>query len=194
MIKSRFCTPIFTAVLLVVINGINQIDAKEFINEEFNIKFDYPDEWKSLKPEKANFGIDYDKKPIAIFYPDPNPAVEFNFVSLTVYTNMANLDQFEKTIRKELLTDEEAKQDILDIKKYKLNSGVLFVLIDTLYTPILTGVMSQFTAPSDERNYILFHKDNIGYNIAFSMPKEIENKYANNIHTIMNQIQGNITS
>ena len=36
-----------TRFLIVVINGINQIDAKEFINEEFSIKFNYPDEWKS---------------------------------------------------------------------------------------------------------------------------------------------------
>ena len=41
-------------------NLILRIDAKEFINEEFNIKFDYPDAWKSLTSFISNFGIEYD--------------------------------------------------------------------------------------------------------------------------------------
>ena len=187
MIKSRFSTLIFTAVLLFVINGINQIDAKEFINEEFNIKFEYPDEWKSVTLPMSNFGIEYDAIPIAIFYPNPDPAAEFNYVSLTTYTNMVNLDQFEKTIRQELVTPVGLKYDIVDINKHQLDSGVIFVAIHTLY-------ITASGDPLQQRNHILFHKDNIGYEIEYTLPIEIATKYATNIHNIINQIKGNITN
>lgn len=87
---------------------------------------------------------------------------------------MANLDQFEKIIRQKLLTDKEVNHDILDIQRYTLNnSGVPFVYIKTLYTPILEYLQKylKIAAPTVERNYILFHKDNIGYQLMFRFLK-----------------------
>ena len=78
-------------VLIVVINGINQIDAKEFINEEFGIKFDYPDEWEltTANENLSSFHVKYDDILLANFHADPDPNI-FNFVSLTAYTNWCN--------------------------------------------------------------------------------------------------------
>ena len=184
------------SVLLFVIHGINQIDAKEFINDEFDIKFDYPDEWKSdsLTGKKATtFGIEYDETIIAILDIDPKPPI-LNYLILKAYTNMASLDQFEKTIRQKLLTDEEVNHNILDINTYVQNdSGIPFVFIETLYTPIMTGSMAQF-AFTIERDYLLFHKDNIGYEIMYSLTPDLQSKYADNIHNIIKQIKGNMTS
>lgn len=181
------------SVLIVMINGINQIDAKEFINEEFNVKFVYPDEWKSepLTGKKTTtFGIEYDETIIAILDIDPKPPI-LNYLILTAYTNMASLDQFEKTIRQKLLTDEEVNHNILDINTYVQNdSGIPFVFIKTLYTPIMTGSLAQFTS-TIERDYLLFHKDNIGYEIMYSLTPDLQSKYADNIHNIIKQIKGN---
>ena len=65
----RFVNFGFLPVLIVMIYGINQIDAKEFINEEFNIKFEYPDEWKleTYTRQAATFGIEYDQIPVVGF-------------------------------------------------------------------------------------------------------------------------------
>jgi hypothetical protein len=185
------------SVLIVAMNGINQIDAKEFINEEFNIKFEYPDEWKSdslIGKKTTTFGIEYDETIIAILDIDPKPPI-LNYLILTAYTNMASLDQFEKTIRQKFLTDETVNHDILDINTYVQNdSGIPFVFIETLYTPIMTGSLAQFAATTIERDYLLFHKDNIGYEIMYSLTPDLQSKYADNIHNIMNQIKGNMTN
>ena len=87
---------------------------------------------------------------------------------LTAYTNMANLDQFEKTIRQKLLTDEEVNHNILDINTdIQKDSRIPFVYIKTLYTPILKDL--PIVAPTVERAYLLFHKDNIGYEIMYRL-------------------------
>ena len=107
---------------------------------------------------------------------------------------MANLDQFEKTIRQKLLTDEKVKHNILDINTYVQNdTRIPFVFIETLYTPIMTGSLTQFTV-TIERDYLLFHKDNIGYEIMYSLTPDLQSKYADNIHNIIKQIKGNTTN
>jgi len=156
------------------------------------IKFEYPDEWKStpLSRQAATFGIEYDQIPIVSLDVDPKPPI-FNFLMLTAYTNMANLDQFEKTIRQKLLTDETVNHDILDINTYVQNdSRIPFVYIKTLYTPILKDL--PIVAPTVKRDYLLFHKDNTGYEIMFSLTPDLETKYADTLHNIIKQIKGNV--
>lgn len=84
-----FATLALLSILIVMMNGINQIDEKEFINEQFNIKFEYPDEWKTelLIHKTATFEIEYDEISIVSFNIDPEPPI-FNFIILTAYTNI----------------------------------------------------------------------------------------------------------
>ena len=184
------------SVLIVVINGINQIDAKEFINEEFGIKFDYPDEWELTRANEnlSSFHAEYDEILLANFHADPDPNI-FNFVSLAAYTNMTNSDEFLKIIKKELNTNDKANIEILDIKKYNNIRGDSTMSIKTLHTPLLTKSERDFASlPSSSPNeitYILFYEDGTGYKITFSFPLDIAYKYQDDVFSIVPQIRNN---
>ena len=184
------------SLLIVVINGINQIDAKEFINEEFGIKFDYPDEWELTRANEnlSSFHAEYDEILLANFHADPDPNI-FNFVSLAAYTNMTNSDEFLKIIKKELNTNDKANIEILDIKKYNNIRGDSTMSIKTMHTPLLTKSERDFASlPSSSPNeitYILFYEDGTGYKITFSFPLDIAYKYQDDVFSIVPQIRDN---
>lgn len=184
------------SLLIVVINGINQIDAKEFINEEFGIKFDYPDEWELTRANEnfSSFHAEYDEILLANFHADPDPNI-FNFVSLAAYTNMTNSDEFLKIIKKELNTNDKANIEILDIKKYNNIRGDSTMSIKTMHTPLLTKSERDFASlPSSSPNeitYILFYEDATGYKITFSFPLDIAYKYQDDVFSIVPQIRDN---
>ena len=181
------------SLLIVVINGINQIDAKEFINEEFGIKFDYPDEWELIRANEnlSSFHAEYDEIVLANFHADPDPNI-FNFVSLAAYTNMTNSDEFLKIIKKELNTNDKANIEILDIKKYNNIRGDSTMSIKTMHTPLLTKSERDFASSSpNEITYILFYEDGTGYKITFSFPLDIAYKYQDDVFSIVPQIRDN---
>ncbi len=184
------------SLLIVVINGINQIDAKEFINEEFGIKFDYPDEWELTRANEnlSSFHAEYDEIVLANFHADPDPNI-FNFVSLAAYTNMTNSDEFLKIIKKELNTNDKANIEILDIKKYNNIRGDSTMSIKTMHTPLLTKSERDFASlPSSSPNeitYIIFYEDGTGYKITFSFPLDIAYKYQDDVFSIVPQIRNN---
>jgi hypothetical protein len=179
-----------------VINGINQIDAKEFINEEFGIKFDYPDEWELTRANEnlSSFHAEYDEILLANFHADPDPNI-FNFVSLAAYTNMTNSDEFLKIIKKELNTNDKANIEILDIKKYNNIRGDSTMSIKTMHTPLLTKSERDFASlPSSSPNeitYIIFYEDGTGYKITFSFSLDIAYKYQDDVFSIVPQIRDN---
>ena len=183
------------SLLIVVINGINQIDAKEFINEEFGIKFDYPDEWELTRANEnlSSFHAEDDEILLANFHSDPDHNI-FNFVSLEAYTNMTNSDEFLKIIKKELNTNDKANIEILDIKKYNNIRGDSTMSIKTMHTPLLTKSERDFASlPSSpsEITYILFYEDGTGYKITFSFPLDIAYKYQDDVFSIVPQIRDN---
>jgi|SRR5687768_355704 len=183
------------SLLIVVINGINQIDAKEFINEELGIKFDYPDEWEltTANENLSSFHAGYDEILLANFHADPDPNI-FNFVSLAAYTNMTNSDEFLKIIKKELNTNDKANIEILDIKKYNNIRGEPTMSIKTMHTPLLTKSERDFPSlPSspNEITYIIFYEDGTGYKITFSFPLDIAYKYQDDVFSIVPQIRDN---
>ena len=183
------------SLLIVMINGINQIDAKEFINEEFGIKFDYPDEWELTRANEnlSSFHAEYDEIVLANFHADPDPNI-FNFVSLAAYTNMTNSDEFLKIIKKELNTNDKANIEILDIKKYNNIRGEPTMSIKTMHTPLLTKSERDFPSlPSspNEITYIIFYEDGTGYKITFSFPLDIAYKYQDDVFSIVPQIRDN---
>jgi hypothetical protein len=184
------------SLLIVMINGINQIDAKEFINEEFGIKFDYPDEWELTRANEnlSSFHAEYDEIVLANFHADPDPNI-FNFVSLAAYTNMTNSDEFLKIIKKELNTNDKANIEILDIKKYNNIRGDSTMSIKTMHTPLLTKSERDFaslpSSSSNEITYILFYEDGTGYKITFSFPLDIAYKYQDDVFSIVPQIRDN---
>ena len=182
-------------ILIVVINGINQIDAKEFINEEFGIKFDYPDEWELTRANENSslFHTEYDEVLLANFHADPDPNI-FNFVSLAAYTNMTNPDEFLKIIKKELNTNDKTNIEILNMKKYNNMRGESTMSIKTMHTPLLTKSEEDFASlpsSSNEITYILFYDDGTGYKITFSFPLDIAYKYQDDVFSIVTQIRNN---
>ena len=174
---------------------LSNVYAKVYVNEEFGIKFEYPDEWKltTANENLSSFHAEDDEILLANFHADPDPII-FNFVSLAVYANMINPDEFLKIIKKELNTIETANIEILDMKKYNNIRGESTMLIKTMYTPLLTKSERNFASlpPSpNERTYILFYEDGTGYKITYSFPSDIAYKYQDDVLSIVYQIRDN---
>ena len=174
---------------------LSNVYAKVYVNEEFGIKFEYPDEWKltTANENLSSFHAEDDEVLLANFHADPDPII-FNFVSLAVYANMTNPDEFLKLIKKELNTIETANIEILDMKKYNNIRGESTMLIKTMYTPLLTKSERNFASlpPSpNERTYILFYEDGTGYKITYSFPSDIAYKYQDDVLSIVYQIRDN---
>jgi hypothetical protein len=176
---------------------LSNVYAKVYVNEEYGIKFEYPDEWK-LTTENENlssFHAEDDEILIANFHADPDPSI-FNFVSLAVYANMTNPDEFLKLIKKELNTNETANIEILDMKKFNNIRGESTILIKAMYTPLQTKSerdFASFPQSPNERMYILFYEEGNGYKITYSFPSDIAYKYQYDVLSIVFQIRDNKT-
>lgn len=164
------------------------------MNEEFGIKFEYPDEWKltTANENLSSFHAEDDEILLANFHADPDPSI-FNFVSVAAYTNMTNPDEFLEIFKKELNTTKKANIEVLDIKKYTNVRGQPTILIKTIYTPIQTESLSDFasSSSSNEVTYILFYEDKTGYKITYSLPTDIAYKYQDDVFSIVSQIRDN---
>jgi hypothetical protein len=174
---------------------LSNVYAKVYVNEEFGIKFEYPDEWKltTANENLSSFHAVDDEILLANFHADPDPSI-FNFVSLAVYANMTNPDEFLKLIKKELNTNETANIEILDMKKYNNIRGESTMLIKAMYTPLLTKSERDFaslTLSPNERTYILFYEDGTGYKITYSFPSDIAYNYQDDVLSIVSQIRDN---
>lgn len=191
------CSGVTLTVISFVLLGIffllSNVYAKEYVNEEFGIKFEYPDEWKltTANENLSSFHAEDDEKLLANFHADPDPSI-FNFVSVAAYTNMTNLDEFLESFKKELNTNKKANIEVLDIKKYTNVRGQPTILIKTIYTPIQTESPSDFaSSSSNEVTYILFYEDKTRYKITYSLPTDIAYKYQDDVLSIVSQIRDN---
>lgn len=184
---------VISFVLLGIFFLLSNVYAKEYVNEEFGIKFEYPDEWKltTANENLSSFHAEDDEKLLANFHADPDPSI-FNFVAVAAYTNMTNLHEFLEAFKKELNTNKKANIEVLDIKKYTNVRGQPTILIKTIYTPIQTESLSDFaSSSSNEVTYILFYEDKTGYKITYSLPTDIAYKYQDDVLSIVSQIRDN---
>lgn len=192
--SSRVTLSVISFILLGIFFLISNVYAKEYVNEEFGIKFEYPDEWKLITANEnlSSFHAEDDEILLANFHADPDPSI-FNFVSVAVYTNMTNPDEFLEIFKKELNTTKKANIEVLDIKKYTNVRGQPTILIKTIYTSIQTESLSDFasSSSSNEVTYILFYEDKTGYKITYSLPTDIAYKYQDDVFSIVSQIRDN---
>jgi hypothetical protein len=192
--SSRVTLSVISFILLGIFFLISNVYAKEYVNEEFGIKFEYPDEWKltTANENLSSFHAEDDEILLANFHADPDPSI-FNFVSVAAYTNMTNPDEFLEIFKKELNTTKKANIEVLDIKKYTNVRGQPTILIKTIYTPIQTESLSDFasSSSSNEVTYILFYEDKTGYKITYSLPTDIAYKYQDDVFSIVSQIRDN---
>ena len=192
--SSRVTLSVISFILLGIFFLISNVYAKEYVNEEFGIKFEYPDEWKltTANENLSSFHAEDDEILLANFHADPDPSI-FNFVSVAAYTNMTNPDEFLEIFKKELNTTKKANIEVLDIKKYTNVRGQPTILIKTIYTPIQTESLSDFasSSSSNEVTYILFYEDGTGYKITYSFPSDIAYKYQDDVLSIVYQIRDN---
>jgi hypothetical protein len=192
---SKVILLVISFVLLGFSFLLSNVYASEYVNEEFGIKFEYPDEWKltTANENLSSFHAEDNEILLANFHADPDPSI-FNFVSVAVYTNMTNPDEFLETFKKGLNTKEKANTEILDIKKYTNVRAQSTLLIKTIYTSIQTESLSDFASSSSSSNeitYILFYEDETGYKITYSLPPDIAYKYQDNVISIVSQIRDN---
>jgi hypothetical protein len=175
---------------------LSYVYAKEYVNEEFGIKFEYPDEWKltTANENLSSFHAEDDEKLLANFHADPDPSI-FDFVSVAAYSNMTYPDKFLEIFKKELNTNKKANIEVLDIKKYINVRGQPTILIKTIYTPIQIGSLSNFasssSSSSNQITYLLFYEDKTGYKITYSLPTDIAYKYQDDVLSIVSQIRDN---
>ena len=191
----RVTLSVISFVLLGFSFLLSNVYAKVYVNEEFGIKFEYPDEWKltTANENLSSFHAEDDEILLANFHADPDPSI-FNFVSLAAYTNMTNPDEFLEIFKKELNTTKKANIEVLDIKKYTNVRGQPTILIKTTYTTIQTESLSDFASSSSssiEVTYILFYEDKTGYKITYSLPTDIAYKYQDDVFSIVSQIRDN---
>jgi hypothetical protein len=186
-------------VISIVLLGFSflsdHVYAKEYVNEEFGIKFEYPNEWEftTTNENLSSFHTEYNEILLANFHVDPDLNI-FNFVSLAAYANMTNPDKFLKIIKKELATNEKANIEILDMKKYNNVRGESTILIKTIHTPLLTKSERDFDslpASPNERTYLLFYLDGTGYKIIYSLSTDLAYKYQDDVLSIVSQIRDN---
>jgi hypothetical protein len=193
---SRVILLVISFVLLGFSFLLSNVYASEYVNEEFGIKFEYPDEWKLTTGNEnlSSFHAEDNEIILANFHADPDPSI-FNFVSVAVYTNMTNPNEFLETFKKGLNTKEKANTEILDIKKYTNVRAQSTLLIKTIYTSIETESLSDFasssSSSSNEITYILFYEDETGFKITYSLPPDIAYKYQDNVISIVSQIRDN---
>ena len=192
---SRVILLVISFVLLGFSFLLSNVYAREYVNEEFGIKFEYPDEWKltTANDNLSSFHAEDEEILLANFHADPDPSI-FNFVSVAAYTNMTNPDEFLETFKKGLNTKEKANIEILDIKKYTNVRAQSTILIKTINTSIQTESLSDFASSSSSSNeiiYILFYEDETGYKITYSLPPDIAYKYQDDVISIVSQIRDN---
>ena len=194
---SRVILLVIPFVLLGIFFLLSNVYAKEYVNEEFGIKFEYPDEWKltTANENLSSFHAEDDEILLANFHADPDPSI-FNFVSVAAYTNMTNPDEFLKIFKQELNTNEKTNIEILDTKKYTNVRGQSTILIKTIYPSNQTESFSDFassssSSSSNEITYILFYEDETGYKITYSLPPDIAYKYQDDVFSIVSQIRDN---
>jgi hypothetical protein len=192
---SKVILLVISFVLLGIFFLLSNVYAKEYVNEEFGIKFEYPDEWKltTANENLSLFHAEDDGILLANFHSNPDPSI-FNFVSVAVYTNMTNPDEFLKIFKKELNTNEKTNIEILDTTKYTNVRGQLTILIKTIYPSNQTESFSDFASSSSSSNeitYILFYEDETGYKITYSLPPDIAYKYQDDVFSIVSQIRDN---
>jgi hypothetical protein len=184
---SKVILLVISFVLLGIFFLLSNVYAKEYVNEEFGIKFEYPDEWKltTANENLSLFHAEDDGILLANFHSNPDPSI-FNFVSVAVYTNMTNPDEFLKIFKQELNTNEKTNIEILDTKKYTNVRGQSTILIKTIYF-----ASSSSSSSSNEITYILFYEDETGYKITYSLPPDIAYKYQDDVFSIVSQIRDN---
>ena len=105
---SRVISLVISFVLLGFSFLLSNGYAKEYLNEEFEIKFEYPDEWKltTSKENLSAFHAEDDEILLVNFYADRVDSI-FNIVSVAAYTNMTNPDEFLKIFNNELNKNEK---------------------------------------------------------------------------------------
>jgi hypothetical protein len=188
-------------VISIVLLGFSflssNVYAKEYANEEFGIKFEYPNEWElsTTNENLSSFHSKHKEKLLANFHAGSDSNI-FNFISLAAYVNMTNSDQFLNTIKKELDTNTRGNIEILDMKKYNNLRGEPTILIKTVHTPLLSKSERDFASlpsSSNKITYILFYKDRTGYKITYSFSLDIAYKYQDDVLSIVSQIRDNKT-
>ena len=158
---------------------------KEFVNDEYNIKFQYPEDWMQLQyTTSKEFEVEYDR----IYLPELWMEVKINDyenMQIILYTDMPNLKEFVKTIKKEVIYDPIVENNIQDIK-YMNQTGLQSAIINTNHLDPLTGL-------SFNLDYILFDKNGVGYAIKYVSTPQNTDKYLNNVLNITNQIMSDIS-
>ena len=193
---SRVILLVISFILLGFSSLLSNVYAKVYVNEEFGIKFEYPDEWKltTANENLSSFHAEDDEKLLANFHADPDPSI-FDFVSVAAYSNMTYPDKFLEIFKKEINTNKKANIEVLDIKKYINVRGQPTILIKTIYTPIQIGSLSNFasssSSSSNQITYLLFYEDKTGYKITYSLPTDIAYKYQDDVLSIVSQIRDN---
>jgi hypothetical protein len=155
---------------------------KEYVDGEYNIKFEHPDEWKQDVKGNNEYRVDYDKNFVVRFIAkDVKPAFTGK-VTLMVYTNIPDIKYFEKVLRTELLVIEPSERsiiaptmhmenDIINIEKHNLPENEQpFVIIET--SRYVAENSDNSPKPGSEMpvSYLIFVKNGIGYELSFSPP------------------------
>ena len=180
----------FILVTLFSIVTVSIAEATDYVNQEHNINFEYPDEWKLYETLTIEEKKNYDKIIVGSLIPEPketpagfttDPLVTLATIynnqdpqiNIITFSNMDSLEALTKAVEKELSS---VSENIIDEEKIE-QSGIQFNIISqSIDEEILGGY--------NENHYILFQNDNTGYLLIYEVPPEKKDKYMNDVFNL----------
>jgi hypothetical protein len=177
---------VLSVVLLYVYPQVYAL--KEYINNEYKIHFQYPDEWQILDfaDQDQVVEIENDIRIDLLLLRTEQKEGDYQIgepaILIQVYPDLDDLKQLSKQVKLELLKD-----NLYDIVDYKKN-----YIGDNEYINITSKTTPEFYLAKLIETDLLYHNGNTGYRISYDVSTDLATKNTNN-QRIMNHILENIT-
>ena len=159
---------------------------KEYVNDEYNIRFQYPDEWEIIDQEEEiveiETGIRIDLLLLRTEQKEAAYKLGEPVIGIQVYPIIDNLKQLSKQVINEMIKDN--LYDVIDYKT-KYNGSSKYLNITSHSTPKMDIAKLIITD-------LLYYNHDIGYRITYAVspdlaPANMKNQF------IINNILSNIT-
>ena len=159
---------------------------KEYVNDEYNIRFQYPDEWQILDQEEEVFEIENDIRIdlflLRIEQKEEKYQIGEPIIAIQVYPEIDSLKQLSKQVIKELHMYNH--YDIIDYKKKYIG--------DSAYLNITYNSTPKMDIAKLNITDLLYYYLNTGYRISYAASPDFATANTKN-HQFMNDIFRSIT-
>jgi hypothetical protein len=179
-------------VLFIVVLGSTLIHQqiyalKQYVDDEYNIKFEYSDNWTINKVYSPTFTIDHDIITIVEGRPSTQSATSTNenffpLFLVTIYTDIPDIETLKREVKKEILLKEFEKIESID--RHDFSIGPVYFITSNYEANNIKGVTTES---------FIIHKDNVGYKMSIIyVPGEITDQQAKEVGNMQSSIFNNL--